>query len=357
MQHATLDYDRRPAVVAWELTRACGLACRHCRADASPGRQDEELTTAEGRALLEQVATFGDEQLVVLTGGDPLTRPDLPELIEHGIDCGLRMTLSPSGTGSLTADRLAALADAGLDGVALSLDGPDAPRHDGFRGVDGSFERTREAAETVRELGLSLQLNTTVCAETVEGLAAMAELVESLDAGRWGLFFLVPVGRGAMLEPLAPTRADRLMHWLAELAESRPYGVKPTEAPQFRRVAHETYRAAATGARRRAGIRAGQGFLFVDHRGRVMPSGFLPEAAGSVRAVSAPTLYRESALFERLREDAALGGTCGACPHRSRCGGSRSRAYAHTGDPLAADPLCPFVPAGYDGPVPGPAHR
>ncbi|RDZ44949.1 TIGR04053 family radical SAM/SPASM domain-containing protein [Haloferax sp. Atlit-10N] len=355
---SSIDTSRRPFVLIWEVTQACDLACDHCRADATPARHPDELTTAEGTRLLDQAREFGPGQLVVLSGGDPLARSDLVDLVEYGTDMGLRMTLTPSGTSSLTSETVAALADAGVKRMALSLDGATAASHDAFRGEDGSFEQTVAAARAAREAGLPLQINTTVCAETVDELPALCDLVADLGAVLWSVFFLVPVGRGRVLDPISPERAERVMEWLTEVSEEAPFGVKTTEAPHYRRVAIQRRRDASDapptdGIGRRLGITAGDGFAFVSHTGELFPSGFLPASAGSVRDGGLVERYRESDLFRSLRDRDALRGKCGACEFRHVCGGSRSRAYAHTGDPLASDPLCGYVPTDYDGPIPG----
>lgn len=339
-----IDLEARPLVLIWEVTQACALSCKHCRADAQPTRHPGELTTAEGRALLDDAREFGENQLVVLSGGDPLVRDDLVDLVEYGQSLGLRMTLTPSGTASLTRDRLAALQDAGLRRLALSVDGGDAASHDRFRGESGSFEATVEAAETARELGIPTQVNTTVCAETVDQLPAIRDLVADLGAVLWSVFFLVPVGRGRVLTPLSPTRAESVLSWLYDVSQSASFGVKTTEAPHYRRVALQEASETDSGFDRRLGVRAGKGFAFVSHTGETYPSGFLPESAGNVRNQSVVESYRHSDLFKRLRDDDALRGDCGDCEYRGVCGGSRSRAYAETGDPLAEDPLCAYDP-------------
>jgi radical SAM protein len=376
MRPGDVDTSERPFVLVWELTQACELACEHCRADAQEQRHPDELTTREGKALLSEASEFGDDQLVVLSGGDPMARPDTVELVEHGVSEGLQVTLTPSGTSSLTDDAVADLADAGLRRMALSIDGASAAAHDGFRGEDGSFEETLRAARAARDAGLPLQVNTTVCARTVDDLPMIRDLVADLDAVLWSVFFLVPVGRGEVLDPVPPRKAEQVMEWLVDVKRGADIAVKTTEAPHFRRVAAQRARAeaAADGGRpsggddgpssvsgggrgsgsggRGAGIYAGDGFAFVSHVGEVYPSGFLPEAAGNVREEGIRDLYRNADLFERLRDRDALEGKCGACPFRFACGGSRSRAYATTGNPMAADPLCPYVPEGYDGPLP-----
>ncbi|MGQ3414187.1 TIGR04053 family radical SAM/SPASM domain-containing protein [Natrinema sp. LN54] len=366
MRPGNLDTSERPFVLIWELTQACGLACDHCRADAKPQRHPDELSTAEGKELLEGAAEFGDGQLVVLSGGDPLVRDDVAELIAHGDDLGLRMTITPSGTGSLTADRIREMADAGLKRMAVSLDGASPETHDAFRGEDGSFEETIRAVEDARAAGVPVQVNTTVCRQTVSELPEIRDLLTEIGAVMWSVFFLVPIGRGRVLEPIEPERADAVMEWLAEVSDEEPFGVKTTEAPQYRRVAMQRQQGQASdeaegdgsdgtpnpGIKRRTGIVAGDGFAFVSHTGEVFPSGFLPESAGNVRDRPVTELYRDSDLFRSLRDRDQLSGKCGACPYRNVCGGSRSRAFAHTGDPLASDPLCPFVPEEYDGPLP-----
>lgn len=352
----SIDTSKRPFVLIWEVTQACDLACKHCRAEAEPNRHPQELTTDEGRRLLDDARRFGEGQLVVLSGGDPLYRDDVIELVEYGVESGLRMTLTPSGTSSLTSERIQSLADAGLRRMAVSIDGSSAASHDAFRKEAGSFEHTMAAARATRALELPLQVNTTVCAETVDELPGISELVAELDAVLWSVFFLVPVGRGRVLDPISPARAERVMEWLVSVAEEASFGVKTTEAPHYRRVAlqqrsrSQDDESPSDGIGRRTGITAGDGFAFVSHTGEVYPSGFLPASAGNVRERNLVDIYREGTLFKRLRDPDALGGKCGACQYKHICGGSRSRAYAHTGDPLASDPLCAYVPEGYDGP-------
>jgi len=364
------DPSERPFVLVWEVTQACELACKHCRAEADPERHPDELTTAEGERLLDEARRFGEGQLVVLSGGDPLSRDDVLDLVAYGVDRGLQMTMTPSGTASLTADRIEALADAGLRRLALSIDGGSAAAHDEFRQEQGSFADTVAAARAARDAGLPLQINTTVCAETVDELPAIRDLVADLGAVLWSVFFLVPVGRGRVLDAVDPARAERVMEWLVSVSDAAPFGVKTTEAPHYRRVALQARRS-PTGERaasngggdsssrgppdgvgRRTGITAGNGFAFVSHTGEVFPSGFLPRSAGNVREDSVVDLYRTAPLFEGLRDPDALAGKCGACEFRYVCGGSRSRAYAATGDPLGSDPLCAYVPEGYEGDLP-----
>lgn len=354
----------------WEITRACQLACLHCRADAIRHRDPFELTTTEGKELLDDLAAFGPPRpLLVLTGGDPLERSDLVDLVSHGTALGLSVSLSPSVTPRLTRAALAELQSAGVRTVSLSLDGATPATHDAFRGIDGVFAATEETIRIVGELGLRLQVNTTVTQQNVAELPAILDRVYRAHAALWSVFFLVPVGRGRRLKALSPREEEAVLHWLYEVSAVVP--VKTTEAPQYRRVVvqrmrgenpplgeplferlrastSELFRDAVSmrsgfGSRRPPlDINAGRGFAFIDHRGLVYPSGFLPHAVGSVRAAPFSVIYREAPLLRALRDPDALGGKCGRCEFRTICGGSRSRAFALTGDPLAEDAMCAY---------------
>lgn len=347
-------YARAPMLVYWELTRACDLTCHHCRAAAIRDRDPDELTFEEARDVLRQVLEFGPPlPHLVFTGGDPLKRPDLEALVREATALGIGASLAPAATPLLSRAAIERVRDAGIQSVSLSLDGSDAARHDAFRGVPGCFALTLRAAGWVADAGLPLQVNTLVTDRTAADLPAIYRLLATLPVERWSLFFLIAVGRGTALRELDPAAAERLMGWLHELAAGAPFAIKTTEAPHFRRVAVERMRAAGwDGARirhssvgRGFGIRDGNGILFISRTGDVTPSGFLPLAAGNVRRARLVDLYRSSALFLALRDPARFAGRCGRCEYRTICGGSRARAFAHTGDALASDPLCPYVPA------------
>jgi radical SAM protein len=348
--------------VYWEVTRACDLACRHCRAEANAARDPNELTAAEGRRLLEALSGFGPAGVsVILTGGDPFKRPDFWELLEAGAALGLDLAVAPSGTPALTADAIGRLRESGAGAISLSLDGATALRHDGLRGVPGCFTRTLDAARAAVAAGLSLQINTLVSAETVDDLAAIGEQVARVGARRWSLFFLIHVGRGRVLQPLSPERCEELLVWLWQEAQRAPLTVTTTEAPHYRRVALQRMRADGWSreaarrhpVRRSFGVRDGAGIMFVSHTGDVTPSGFLPLVVGNVRAASPVDLYRDAPLMRRLRQPDDLGGRCGRCEFRAICGGSRARAFAASGDPFAEDPLCPYEPGSSVAPALG----
>ncbi len=365
------DGADRPFLVIWELTRACQLACVHCRAEAIPEPDPTELSFEEGCSLLDDLAAYGAPRpMVVLTGGDPLERPDLVALIEHGSRAGLHVSVAPSATPHLTAGRLGEIRSAGARTVALSLDGADAATHDDFRQIDGVFDRTIAAASAVRRAGLRLQVNSTVTRTNVTELAALAETVIRLGASLWSVFFLVPTGRGHLLDMLDAEETEDVLHWLHEIAHVVP--VKTTEAPHYRRIALQRRNVTQPDSsfppgplrqqlraetRTRLGhlsierrprpplaVNAGRGFAFVDHRGSVYPSGFLPLAAGSIREQPFPEIYRSSQLLTGLRDLSRLRGRCGRCEFRDACGGSRSRAFAVSGDPWAEDPSCAYEP-------------
>ncbi len=332
------DYDETPLIVTWELTQACSLSCDHCRADAIEERHHDELTTTEGRALIDQVAAFDPPPVLVFSGGDPLERPDTFDLVGYAAE-RVPTAVTPAPTENLDRETVERFAAHGVHRMALSLDGATAERHDAFRGETGSFERVQRAAAWAADAGLDVQVNTTVTRETAEELPAIADRVADLGAVMWEVFFLVPVGRGADLAGLDPERAEETLTWLYEHSRDADYRVITVEAPHYRRIATER----SDGPARVGSTRAGRGFVFVSHTGEVYPSGFLPVAVGDVRERSLPSIYRESDLLGALRDADEFAGACGECPHRRQCGGSRSRAHAATGDPLASDPLCPLV--------------
>lgn len=347
------NFDDAPFLVIWELTQACDLACVHCRACAIESRNPLELTTEEGYRLLEEVRSFGDP-LMVFTGGDPLKRPDVFQLLERSVRLGLRTTVTPSATPLLTDEAIDKFQHCGVARMAISLDGPDAASHDGFRRVEGSFNRTIRALEHARAIGLQTQINTTVTRHNVDRLAEIADLVERYGVKLWSVFFLVATGRASASQDLTAEEYEEVFAFLYERSKSASFDIKTTEAQHYRRYVAQRRKAegAAAGPRnavaetiqRQAGINDGKGFVFVSHTGEIFPSGFLPIAAGNVRHDSLSAVYRESPLFRVLRNADNLGGKCGDCEYRNLCGGSRSRAYALTGDLLAEDPRCIYQP-------------
>ena len=338
-------FENAPARVYWEVTGACDLACRHCRAEASPCADPSELTTRAAKRLLGQLAEAEPKPHVIFTGGDPLKRADLFELIASARELGLPVSVSPSATPLLTEEAIDRLAAAGVSAISLSIDRATAEEHDALRGVPGCFERTMAAARRARGANLMFQVNTLVSRETVGDMPAILELVKKLGAARWSLFFLVAVGRGTVLEPIEADEAERLLVWLAEKSKEPGPVLTTTEAPFFRRVMLEHRGAgerAPTG--HAAGIRDGNGVMFISRDGAISPSGFLPLSAGNAKLENPLRVYRESELFRTLRDVDGFHGRCGICEYRAVCGGSRARAWTATGDPIADDPLCAHVP-------------
>ena len=351
--HTARDYSRTPLNIYWEMTQACALACRHCRAEAVPQAHPMELTFDEGVAFLRQIPEFGEPlPQLILTGGDPLARADLYELIDEARKLGIGVSITPAATPALTREVLVKLKEHSVEGLGLSLDGSTAQRHDSIRGVPGTFERTVQAMRWAQELEMPLQVNTLMAAETAADAPAVYELLKPFGVARWSLFFLISVGRGKVLQPLTPEQAEKLMGWIYEASANSPFTVATTEAPSYRRVALERMRAEGLSgdqikrmpAARGFGIRDGHGIMFVSNTGDICPAGFLPLAAGNVRRDRVSDIYRNGPLFRSLHDPMQLEGRCGVCEYRALCGGSRARAYAATGNPLASDPLCPYEP-------------
>jgi radical SAM protein len=348
-------FNRAPMLVYWETTLSCGLACRHCRAEANLEPGPDELSTPDGIRFLDRLTGFGRPYPhVVFTGGDPLRRPDLETLVEAATARGIGASLAPAATSLLTKERLTALRDAGIQTMSLSLDGSTPALHDGFRGVPGTFEGTLEGVRIAHEVGLPLQINTLVTDETLPDLPATYELMKTLGIIRWSLFFLISVGRGSALREISAGDGEKLDHWLYDLSKTSPFAIKTTEATHYRRVAIKRMQAdgldnaaiLATSVGRGFGVRDGNGIMFVSSNGTVYPSGFLPLPVGNVRVDDPVTLYRTHPVFTGLRDVDQLKGRCGRCEYAEVCGGSRARAYAWTGDVLESDPLCPYVPSG-----------
>ncbi|WP_448569082.1 TIGR04053 family radical SAM/SPASM domain-containing protein [Thermus sp.] len=360
------DFAQYPYLVAWELTNACLLACRHCRASAEPHPLPGELSTEEGLRLIEEVATYRPKPLLLLTGGDPLARPDLFLLIQRARELGVKVGLTPAATPLLTRETVFRLKEAGVTRLALSLDGARSETHDAFRGEEGTFARTLEALTWAKEAGLPTQVNTTVTRDTWPEIQALPDLLAEKGVVLWSLFFLVPVGRGALLRQLSAKQFEEALYWLYDVSKTYPFHVKTTEAHHFRRVVLQRRReergkdrALAAGEslyqeyfqdgmeHSRLGVTDGNGFVFVSATGDVAPSGFLPVYAGNIREKPLLEIYRNSPLFQELRNKDLLKGKCGACEYRYVCGGSRARAWAETGDYLGSEPRCAYVPPAW----------
>jgi MoaA/NifB/PqqE/SkfB family radical SAM enzyme len=339
------DLDRSPLIAFYELTRACDLVCVHCRACAQRSAAPGELTTRQARSLVDRLASFPEPPMLVLTGGDPLKRPDVFELIDHAVASGLETAITPSATPLVTPEALRRLRDAGIARLAVSLDGADAPTHDRMRGVAGSFDHTLRILAEARALGIPLQVNTTLHPANFDQIAEMADRVEQLGVVLWSVFFIVPVGRATDGLRLSGEQHELAFARLYDESRRRPYAIKTTEAPHYRRFLLQQARTGGAGHRGRPlGVNDGKGILFIGHTGRIHPSGFLPIDCGQFPDDDPVAVYQDSPIFRRLRAPDSFSGKCGRCEFRHVCGGSRARAYAVTGDPFASEPDCTYIP-------------
>ena len=375
------DYDKKPLLLFWEITKACPLACAHCRAHAQHVAAPGELTHEQGIKFLDDVVGFGSPSpILVITGGDPLARPDLFELLGHAHKQGTKLALAPAVSPSLAGKTLDRLKENGIHAISISLDGCKSETHDGIRNVPGHFEQTLATLKELVAHGFMVQVNTTVMKRNAEELADIAVLLAKLGVDVWEVFFLVHVGRGTEVAELPAAGCEDVAHFLFDSA-SHGFIVRTVEAPFFRRVVNwrldapagvdptehfklgPLYQRLSSKLRAElgvpttqpqatsAGTRDGNGILFVAHDGGVSPAGFLPVHLGNVKEQNVVELYREHPLLLSIRR-AEFHGRCGACELKNLCGGSRSRAYAAFGDPLAEDPACAYVPPGYSPPAP-----
>lgn len=346
------DFDDRPFLVFWEITRSCALACSHCRASAQPKRHPDELDEIQASRLIAQMAEWKPPMLI-LTGGDPLMRRDALELVRQASDAGLHVGLSPSATERLLHTDFAAIKAAGVQRMSLSLDGASRETHDAFRNVAGTFDRTVEAVRRAAEVGLELQINTTLTRGNLAEYEDFKRLMFEWKPAMWSVFLLVPTGRAGLADMPDATDIERVFEDMADLVGKAPFAVKTTEGHHFRRVVMQRMGGGARrprpGMRSPLGIRDGRGVMFISHTGEVSPSGFLPMVCGNVKDTHPAEIYRNHPLFVSLRDNNALGGKCGRCEFRSFCGGSRSRAYGVTGDPFSEDPACSYQPKGCRG--------
>ncbi|MDQ0973017.1 radical SAM protein [Neobacillus niacini] len=360
------DFNKDPFIVIWELTRACQLACLHCRAEAQLRRDPRELTFEEGKNLIDQIYEMNNPMLV-FTGGDPLMRQDVFDIAKYAVEKGVRVSMTPSATPNVTKEAIEKAKEVGLSRWAFSIDGPRAEVHDHFRGTAGSFYLTMERIKYLHELEIPIQINTVISRYNIEYLDEMAKMVEDLGCVLWSVFFLVPTGRGQESDMISPVEHEKVFRWLYDLSKRVSFDIKTTAAQHYRRVVIQqkmreakeqtdeiNYLSALTEqgltgsidglGRAPKGVNDGNGFVFISHIGDVYPSGLLPVKAGNVRETPLAEIYRESPIFQSLRNPDLYKGKCGVCEFRHVCGGSRSRAYAMTGDYLGSEPFCVYIP-------------
>lgn len=345
------SFRHSPMIVFYELTQACDLVCLHCRACAQRRPAADELNTRNAKQLIDQLVEFPDPPLLVLTGGDPLKRSDIFEIIDYATGRGLEVSITPSATPLVTHAAIKRLRDAGISRMAISIDGADAETHDGNRGVTGSFYRSLEILRDARTLGLQTQINTVLTPANVHQIDRMANGFAELGIALWSVFFLVPVGRADQMARLDAERCEQAFAQLWEHSLRQPYLIKTTEAPHYRRFAIQRRAAeleagleAAPHAFLPAGVNDGKGIMFISHAGLIYPSGFLPVVCGVFPRQHVVQVYQESPIFTALRDAGRLEGKCGRCEFRNVCGGSRARAYAVTGNMFAEEPDCVYQP-------------
>ncbi|MBN1607518.1 MAG: TIGR04053 family radical SAM/SPASM domain-containing protein [Polyangiaceae bacterium] len=349
----TYVYGRAPRNVYWEVTVACDLACRHCRAEAVAERDPDELSTEQGRSLIDDVKTMGS--LLVITGGDPMKRPDLFELMAYARSVGQPVAITPSTTPTLTREAVRKFAELGVVTMGVSLDGPSAAVHDAFRGVEGTYAVSQRALAWAREAEIPVQVNTTVCRQTLPHVRELMELLrgQAPPVIRWSLFILIPTGRGSMLESLTASELEELFSWVLAMSHDAPFHMSTVEAPHYRRYWIQSklrtgmpWTAVREASKRMGfGMRDGNGVIFVARNGDVFPAGFLPyPLLGNVKRDQLSVLYRTSPALLGLRDMDLLTGKCGRCEFRWLCGGSRARAYATSGNVLGPEPMCVYQP-------------
>jgi radical SAM protein len=386
-----LDYDETPFLAIWEITQSCDLACKHCRASAQPVPHPDQLTNAEAKVLIDEISDMGIP-IFVFTGGDPLKREDIYELVEYAASKNVKVAVTPSATPLLTREAIFKMKAAGVVRLGISLDGSCPEIHDTFRGLPGAYARTIEAIGWAAEAGMPIQVHTTISRHNAHDLDNLVDLFEKLNIVMWNVFFLVPVGRGQVADLLSGEEFEDVFGKLYELSRRASFQIKTTEAMHYRRyllqhnleekkmgghpgghpgsghpgavamhtaeaVAHAYEPGAPTAdplarnvgwATRR--VNDGKGFVFISHIGNVYPSGFLPIYAGNIRQQPLREIYREAPIFKALRDTSQLTGKCGVCEFKEICGGSRARTYALTGDPLAAEPCCIYQPRNWVAP-------
>ncbi len=332
-----------PRLIAWEVTRFCLLSCKHCRAAAKAEPYSGELSTQECFRLLDNIASFA-KPIIILTGGEPMMRPDIYDIAAYGHGLGLPMVMAPCGI--LIDDETAVkIVQSGIKRISISLDGATAESHDEFRGVEGAFEGTLAGLEAAKRAGLEFQINTTVSKHNLEELGAIRELAMKLGARVFNPFFLVPTGRGKELadQEISPEQYEQTLRWLAQKQDSPDIMQRVTCAPHYQRIVRQMH---AKGTHQVKGCMGGQSFAFISHRGKVQICGFLELECGDLKRQNLDfrKIWETSEVFRRLRDLDGYHGRCGYCEFRKVCGGCRARAYAITGDYLAEEPYCLYQP-------------
>jgi AdoMet-dependent heme synthase len=330
-----------PKVIAWESTRACKYACVHCRAQAQNLPDQNQLTTQEALKLIDDISGFC-KPIFIISGGDPLERADIFRIAKHASVSGMRVVMSPSGTG-ITRQVVTAMKDSGVKMISLSLDGSTPEIHDNFRQVSGAFDLVISNVSCAKEEKMPFRINTTVTKHNLDDLSNILELTHRVGAVEWDVFMLVPTGRGKVNMEITPYQYESTLEYIHNLSLTSPIPIKMTCAPQYTRIAAQNQKNLNTKAISR-GCMTGRGFCFISHIGDVFGCGFLPISAGNIRKQPFQMIYQHSRLFAELRQLDLLKGKCGICGFSGLCGGCRARALATSGDYLDEEPYCPYSP-------------
>ncbi len=346
-----------PRLVAWESTRACNLACVHCRASAQLEHHPQQLSTSEVLRVVDEIAEFS-RPILIITGGEPLMRADIFDIASYATRRGLRVVMSPNGT-LLSPEVVQKMKASGVMRISVSLDGSSPERNDTFRQVPGAFQAATRGLAYAREAGLPFQINTTVTRRNLDDLPDMLQTVIDLGAVTWDVFMLVPTGRGKIEDEVTPEQYEQVLDWIYEVSRKAPIPVKVTCGPHYVRIFRQRARAEGRSMREEegptgqglsgrgpAGCLAGKGFCFISHTGEVFPCGYFPIPAGNVRHQHFREIYQESELFATLRDATKLKGKCGHCEYRVVCSGCRARALGTRGDYMEEEPFCIYEPRG-----------
>lgn len=339
-------------LIAWEVTRSCNLACRHCRGEAHPEPYEGELNTKEAKELIDTFPQVG-KPIIIFTGGDPMMRPDVYELIAHTKSQGLVCAFSPNGT-LITAETANKIKEAGVDRCSISIDGADSKSHDAFRCVPGAFAASMAGIEHLKKAGVPFQINTTVTRDNLNSFKKIFELCENIGAEAWHIFLLVPMGRASGLadQVISAQEYEDVLHWFYDFRKTTQMQLKATCAPHYYRImrqrAHSEHiqvspQTFGMDAMTR-GCLGGTGFCFISHTGQVQPCGYLELNCGNVRETPFPKIWASSEVFLNLRNQEKYEGKCGHCEFHRVCGGCRARAYSMSGNYLGEEPLCAYKP-------------
>ncbi len=340
----------KPRLIAWELTGACNLRCKHCRGSSTEIPDPDELSTTEAFHLIDEIADFASP-ILILSGGEPLMRDDVYEIARYGVDRGLRVVLATNGT-LVTADVAERLKTAGISRISVSIDGADAETHDAFRGVSGAFDGAMSGISEILKAGISLQINTTISKRNIDQIPKILDLSTDLGSDALHIFLLVPTGRGQEADEIPPIEYERILNWFYDQRDKAGIQLKATCAPHYFRIMRE--RAKEEGVTisvethgfeaMTKGCLGGTGFCFISRVGGVYPCGYLPVLAGNIREAGFKDIWDHAKVFTDLRDVSKLKGKCGICEYKRVCGGCRARAYAATGDYLAEEPYCVHQP-------------